>query len=62
MRVKLEAHGRTAEIETLGGELVSCKDQSRPGNTSGRGTRPTGRAAIRCCSPLWAPCGRAKST
>ena len=28
MRVKLEAHGRTAEIETLGGELVSCKDQS----------------------------------
>ncbi len=61
MRVKLEAHGRTAEIETLGGELVSCKDQSGL-EYIWQGDRPTGRAAIRCCSPLWAPCGRAKST
>lgn len=28
MRIKLEAHGRTAEVDTMGGELVSCKDPS----------------------------------
>lgn len=26
MRIQLEAYGRTAEVETLGGELVSCRD------------------------------------
>lgn len=28
MRIKLEGHGRTAEVDPMGGELVSCKDQS----------------------------------
>ena len=50
MELELKRGGRTARVETLGGELVSYRDER---STSGGAIRPTGRGAIPCCFPLW---------
>lgn len=52
MELELKRGGRTARVETLGGELVSYRDE-RGWSTSGGAIRPTGRGAIPCCFPLW---------
>ena len=52
MELELKRGGRTARVETLGGELVSYRDERGLEYIWGA-IRPTGRGAIPCCFPLW---------